>query len=189
MLRSLVGSEMCIRDSFCLVQQDACKNLILVQCGSCSLTPAQQRYATIELELMAIQWATVKCDYYLRGLPTFQVWTDHRPLLGIFKQCLTQIDNPRLLRMWEKLMPYCFTTKWVPGKDHKIADALSRFPVFSPDASIDVPVAEVMQCQRTYNAAGHFNYISTSTYIYQCFTVLIFLLRLFHLGYMTTIYF
>ena len=103
---------------------------------------------------MAIQWATVKCDYYLRGLPTFQVWTDHRPLLGIFKQCLTQIDNPRLLRMREKLMPYCFTTKWVPGKDHKIADALSRFPVFSPDASIDVPVTEVMQCQRTYNAAG-----------------------------------
>ena len=42
----------------------------------------------------------------------------------------------------------------MPGKDHKIADALSRFPVFSPDASIDVPVAEVMQCQRTYNAAG-----------------------------------
>ena len=139
---------------FCLVQQDAYKNLILVQCGSCSLTPAQQRYATIELELMAIQWATMKCDYYLRGLPTFQVWTDHRPLIGIFKQCLTQIDNPRLLRMREKLMPYSFSSKWVPGKDHKIADALSRFPVFSPDASIDVPVAEVMQCQCTYNAAG-----------------------------------
>ena len=47
---------------FCLVQQDAYKNLILVQCCSCSLTPAQQSYATIELELMAIQWATIRCD-------------------------------------------------------------------------------------------------------------------------------
>ena len=80
---------------------------------------------------MAIQWAAMKCDYYLRGLPTFQVLTDHRPLVGIFNQCLTQIDNPHLLCMREKLMPYCFTMKWVPGKDHKIADALSSFPVCS----------------------------------------------------------
>ena len=56
---------------FCLVQEGANRQLSLIQCGSCSLTPTQQRYATVELELMAIQWAVKKCDYYLRGLPNF----------------------------------------------------------------------------------------------------------------------
>ena len=39
---------------YCLVQQTADGHLSLIQCGSCSLTGTQQRYATIELECMAI---------------------------------------------------------------------------------------------------------------------------------------
>ena len=56
--------------------------------------------------------------------------------------------------MREKLTVYSFTPIWVEGKDHKIADALSRFPVFSPDISLDTELHEVMQCQRTFNASG-----------------------------------
>ena len=47
--------------------------LSLIQCGSRSLTPTQQRYATIELECLVIVWAIQKCDYYLRGLPHFDI--------------------------------------------------------------------------------------------------------------------
>ena len=65
----------------------------MIQCGSSSVTPTQQRYATIELECMAIKWAIHKCAFYLLGLPTFQVWTDHRPLVGIFQKDLPDIDN------------------------------------------------------------------------------------------------
>ena len=43
------------------------KKWSLMQCGSASLTPTQTRYATIELECMAIQWTIQKCSYYLRG--------------------------------------------------------------------------------------------------------------------------
>ena len=103
---------------------------------------------------MAIQWAAQKCNYYLRGLPSFEVWTDHRPLIGLFKLPLHQVDNPRLSRMREKLSVYSFTPVWVEGKDHKISDALSRFPVFSPDISLDTEIHEVMRCQRTFNASG-----------------------------------
>ena len=88
---------------YCLVQKTAAGQLSLIQCGSCSLTGTQQRYATIELECMAIQWAVQKCDFYLRGLPNFDIWTDHKPLVGIFDKCLHQLDNPRLTRMREKL--------------------------------------------------------------------------------------
>ena len=34
--------------------------------------------------------------------------------------------------MREKLLPYTFTVKWVAGKEHHIADALSRAPLFAP---------------------------------------------------------
>ena len=47
----------------------------IVKCGSKGLTPTQQRYSTIELECLAIVWAMLKCSFYLRGLPTFAVYT------------------------------------------------------------------------------------------------------------------
>ena len=35
----------------------------VVHCGSKGLTPTQQRYSTIELECLAIVWATLKCSF------------------------------------------------------------------------------------------------------------------------------
>ena len=92
----------------------------LIQCGSCSLTPTQQRYATVELECMAIQWAITKSEFYLRGLPTFDVLTDHRPLVGVFRKQLSQLENARLMRMREKIQEFTFEVKWVQGKTHYI---------------------------------------------------------------------
>ena len=41
----------------------------LVSCGSKSLTPTQQRYATNELECLAVYFAIDKCSYYRCGSP------------------------------------------------------------------------------------------------------------------------
>ena len=119
---------------FALVQYDprrtdGKKQFALVQCGSSSLTSAQGNYATIELECLAIQYALSKSEFYLRGLPTFAVWTDHRPLVGIFNKALHTLNNQCLIRIREKLLDFSFTVTWVPGKTHYIADALSRYPV------------------------------------------------------------
>ena len=46
--------------------------------------------------------------YYLRGLPHFDIWTDHRPLVGIFDKALAALENARLMRMREKIIPYTF---------------------------------------------------------------------------------
>ena len=59
--------------------------LSLVICGSKSLTKTQANYATVELEAVAILYAYQKCGFYNRGLPQFEVQTDHRPLEGVFK--------------------------------------------------------------------------------------------------------
>ncbi|KAG1651825.1 hypothetical protein GQR58_026731 [Nymphon striatum] len=89
-------------------------NVRLISCGSCSLTPAQSRYATIELECLAVQWAISKCDFWLRGMPHFTVITDHRPLVGIFKKSLYTVENPILQRIRGKLAGYHFNTVWTP---------------------------------------------------------------------------
>ena len=116
---------------YALIQRDPSDQIRLIQCGSRSLTPTESRYATIELECLGIQYALQHCRHYLLGLPRFKVVTDHRPLLGIFKKSLDNVDNARLRRLREKMAPYTFDLEWVQGKTHHIADALSRSPVFS----------------------------------------------------------
>ena len=118
-----------------------------MQCGSSSLTSAQGNYTTIELECLAIQYALSKSEFYLRGLPTFAVWTDHRPLVGIFNKALHTLNNQRLIRIREKLLDFSFTVSWVPGKTHYIADALSRYPVFGPH-EMELPIDDVATCFR-----------------------------------------
>ena len=106
--------------------------LRLIACNSRSFTPTQQRYATVELECLAIKWAVEDLLFYLQGMPEITVVTDHNPLLGVFKKHLYEIDNTRLLKYREVLMGHGLhlNLKWVAGKDHLIADALSRAPVF-----------------------------------------------------------
>ena len=122
-------------------------NMRLIQCASSSLTPTHQRYAVRELECMAVQWAIKKSDFYLRGLPHFEIWTDHKPLVGVFSKGLNNLDNPRLMRFRGKIMFYNFTVKWVPGKTHYIADVLSRAPVFSA-AELEEGRACAKTCRR-----------------------------------------
>ena len=88
----------------------------IIKCGSKSFTPTQQQYATIELECLAIVWAIQKCEFFLKGLPTFTVATDHRPLVGTFSKNLADLTNPRLLSLREKTSAHCFIVTYVPGK-------------------------------------------------------------------------
>ena len=95
--------------------------------------PTQQRYSTIELECLAIIWAIQKCAFYLRGLPLFYVYTDHRPLEGVFQKDLFDLASPRLQRLRKKVAMYTFQVCWVPAKTHLIVDALSYAPLFAPE--------------------------------------------------------
>ena len=109
----------------------------LIQCGSRSVSGAESRYAVCELECLAILWAIKKCKYYLAGIPTFKVHTDHNSLVGLFKKELPDVQNPRLLKYLEDLQGYNFETKYVPGKDNLAADMLSRHPVWPAEPESD----------------------------------------------------
>ena len=124
--------------------------LVLIKCGSASLSPTQSRYSTVELECLTIMNAINKCSYYLAGILRFEVWTDHRPLVGAFEKHLHHMQNQRLMRMRKKLTNFNFKVMRTSGKTHHIADALSRAPVFGP-CDLDIKLENLEKCLRRFN--------------------------------------
>ena len=93
------------------------------------LTDTETRYATIELELLAVVWAMTKCKYYDAELQHFGSLIDYRPMVPILNSySLDTIDNPRLQCLKEKILAFTYTANWRPGKELCIPDALSRSP-------------------------------------------------------------
>ena len=122
----------------------------LVTCGSRFLADVETRYPVIELEAFAIKYALTKCRLYLSGLPQFTVITNHRPLLSIFnKYSLNQVENVKLQNLKAELQSkFQFKVEWRKGKNHAIADCLSRAPVDDPDETVDdLHVQTVMAVQ------------------------------------------
>lgn len=94
--------------------------------ASRSLTEAEERYAQIEKEMLAIVFACNKFHLFIYGR-RIEVQTDHQPLLGIMRKDLASIPSPRLQRMKLRLLKYTLELKHVPGKQMYISDYLSRY--------------------------------------------------------------
>lgn len=142
-----------------LLQDHGGRHMRLVQCGSgFFLTDAETRYATIELELLAVVWAVSKCRLYRVGLQNFNIITDHRPLIPILNQyTLDTVKNLHLQRLKEKLSPHLFTAEWRTGKLLSIPDALSRAPVSHPspeDEATGVDIAVHLRTVVTVQTVG-----------------------------------
>ena len=130
---------------FILIQQEEGSAPKLINSGSRFITPAEKNYAPVELECLAIQWAIKQSRLYLAGAD-FTVFTDHKPLIGVFNgKNLDAINNTRLQRMLSKLLGYSFKVVWIPGKKQTVADALSRAPVWMPEEeeTVDVMIRSI----------------------------------------------
>ena len=93
------------------------------------LNEAEMKYSTNELELLSVVWATHHFKYYLLG-SKFELITDHTPLLSALKpNRANKSRQSRLTRWVDKLLPYTFTIKHLPGKDMGFTDYLSRNPI------------------------------------------------------------
>ena len=120
---------------FLLRQREAYGKWRLVQCGSRALNGPESRYAVCEIEALGIMHAIQKCRHYLLGMMHFEVLTDHKSLKGVFEKDLAAVENVRLRRCLEKLQEFSFHISYIEGKNNKIADTLSRFPVTPVDGS------------------------------------------------------
>ena len=92
--------------------------------ASRSLTVAEQHYAQIEKELLAIVFAFERFNKFIYGKQV-TVESDHKPLEAIITKPLSQAP-PRIQRLLIRLQKYQPMVKYVPGKFLFIADTLSR---------------------------------------------------------------
>lgn len=116
------------------LQVDASKSglgAVLLQDGhpisyaSRSLTAAENNYAQIEKELLAVVFGCEKFHTYVYGR-TVNIQTDHKPLVPIISRP-TSMASPRLQRLLLRLQKYPDkVVVHVPGKELYLADTLSR---------------------------------------------------------------
>ena len=101
----------------------------LVFAGSRFTKGAEERYSPTEGEALAVAWSLEHARFFVLGCRNLVVSTDHKPLEGILKnRTLASINNPRILSLKEKTLPYQFRVCYNPGKWHRGPDALSRNP-------------------------------------------------------------
>ena len=96
--------------------------LRLIMFGGRVLTDTEQRYATIDKELLACHIALKRCEIYILFYD-FIVYTDHKPLLcfSAFKDVL----NKRF--RWIQYMESLGTRlRYLPGNQNVVADFISR---------------------------------------------------------------
>ena len=90
------------------------------------LTDVEQRYSQTDREMLAVVFS-VKCFHlYLYG-SNFAVYTDHKPLLGIYKRQKSVTTHTERWCLW--LIPYDMTLKYRPGRnDLNPTDYVSHQP-------------------------------------------------------------
>ena len=98
-------------------------------CGSRFLKKAEERYAAIEGEALAVAWALEQTRYFTMGCDDLIVVVDHKPLTKILgDRTLDEISNPRIFRIKQRTLPWIYEIYWMPGKQNSCSDALSRHP-------------------------------------------------------------
>ena len=99
---------------FMLLQQGNGMTWNFIQAGSRFLNYAESWHTSIELEMLAVCWAVMKCKLFLAGLQHLSIITDHNPVISIINNHrLDEIENPHLQRLKTKLMTYNFTVEWI----------------------------------------------------------------------------
>ena len=93
------------------------------------LNPAEKKYSTNELELLAVVWATEHFRNYIYGR-YFTVISDHKALLTLLNSSSkgNKTFFSRLTRWYDRLVAYGFKVEHRQGSKMGMADYLSRFP-------------------------------------------------------------
>ena len=115
-----------------------------VSFASRTLSVAERNYAQVEKEGLALVYAVKKFHQFLFG-HRFVLYTDHKPLLGLFSENkeLPTRAAARVLRWALLLSGYDYELRYRPGVNNGNADALSRLPLDARNGDISQVVVSV----------------------------------------------
>lgn len=99
--------------------------------ASRSMNDTERRYAQIEKEALAVTWACERFSTYILG-KTFEIETDHKPLVPLLGAKHLNSLPPRILRFRLRMDRFSYSINHVSGKSLCTADALSRAPTSPP---------------------------------------------------------
>lgn len=88
-----------------------------------TLSKTEENYATNERELLAIVWALQSLRHYLYGIKNIKIFTDHQSLIYAMSDRNPNSKMKRWRSFIEEFSPRFY---YKPGKENKVADALSR---------------------------------------------------------------
>ena len=154
--KSGIGFVLTQKHCSCPIVDPLCGNghWQLVYAGSRFTTPAEQRYAPIEGEALALMFSLESCRLFMMGCPNLTVATDHKPLIRIFNnRDLHDIKNRRLLNFKERTLMYGYRIISIPGKDNAGANTMSRIPPpstvstlsYDDDIELSIKAAAIQQ--------------------------------------------
>ena len=114
------------------------------------LSKAEQNYANIEREALAVVWATMRLKQFLMGRH-FKIQTDHQPLVKLFgRHPIPTGTSARICKWALDLMSYDYDIEYIPGKQIPHADALSRLQ-YENDPSTSSEDISVEKCINAVN--------------------------------------
>jgi hypothetical protein len=108
------------------------------------LKPAETRYDTTHLEMLAVVYGIQKFRHYVFGTK-FLLQTDHRALQGLMKR---KDLNGRVARWVTTLQEFDFDIEYRKGSANANADALSRLPVTKTIAVLQSEVSTVQPSEQ-----------------------------------------
>ena len=113
--------------------------------ASCTLAPAEKRYAQPDREGLAILFGVTKFHKYVYGRD-FEIQSDHMPLLGLMSEdkLISPLASARIQRWALTLSNYQYHLRYKQGVQNANADALSRLPIPTPAKEVPVPAEVVL---------------------------------------------
>ncbi|CAF1493877.1 unnamed protein product [Adineta steineri] len=116
--------------------------------ASKTLNSAERNYSQIEKEALSIVYGVKKFHQYLAA-KSFELVTDHRPLLSIFNPAkgISVTTANRLARWSIALMGYNYKIRYKPTQQHGNADGLSRLPAGEDKSFVDDESIQVNRIQ------------------------------------------
>ena len=104
------------------------ENWVTIAFATQFLNNHESKYSTKELELLAVVWATEHFKNYLYGAE-FEIVTDHKAFLSALNANQGNKTMHSRLTRWDRfnrLLPFNFKIKHIPGKEMGFTDLLSR---------------------------------------------------------------